>query len=72
MIEYSPKARSKPEAIVSVWKNMTVAELANSMNRDVGKHSINFYYDLVCVLNFASVTVFQITFLKSSCMLIIQ
>ncbi|KAF4518610.1 hypothetical protein B566_EDAN009859 [Ephemera danica] len=35
VIEYAPKSKSKPGSVVSIWKNMTVLELASAMHKNV-------------------------------------
>jgi translation initiation factor IF-2 len=34
IIEYAPKPKANPDSVVSIWKNMTVSELATAMVKD--------------------------------------
>lgn len=37
LIQYTPKAKINSSKVIDVWKNITVHELANQMEKSLGK-----------------------------------
>jgi hypothetical protein len=48
VVQFSPKAKNK-EPVVGIWRYMTVADVANAMEKSVGKYC---NIDLFCVAKY--------------------